>query len=99
MNFWLFLLAAFLATLYALWTRLTVWMLLGALLYAPFAMFMLSNTPLGWLAIVVWVIYAGSTLALRQDRRGLAALLAVPAYLLVAYVAWTILSAPAQGLP
>jgi hypothetical protein len=99
MNFWLFLLAALLCVLYALWNRITVWMFLAALLYAPFAMFLLSNTNLGWLGLVVWAIFAIAPFALRAGRRELAALLPVPAFVLAAYMAWLAFAAGSPAAP
>jgi hypothetical protein len=99
MNFWLFLLAAFLCVLYALWTRLTVWMFLAALLYGPFAMFLYANTNLGWLGLVAWAIFAGAPFALRAGRRELAAVLPIPALFLAAFMAWQTFATGRPGAP
>ncbi|MCC6188858.1 MAG: hypothetical protein IT318_07470 [Anaerolineales bacterium] len=90
MNIWLFTVASFLASLYALWTRLSNWMFIAALVYAPLALYLFATPRFRWQGPLAWALLGAAAFALYRGRRSLAALLAAPAFLLALYVGWLV---------
>jgi hypothetical protein len=65
--------------------------LIGALLGCPFLLYLLASPRIGWLALIVGVLYVGSSQAVARSRRGLAFTMVTPFIALSALVASLVL--------
>jgi hypothetical protein len=66
--------------------------LIGAMLGCPFLLYLAASPRIGWLAIVVGVLYLGSSWAVARSRRGLALAMAMPFIGLAGFVARLVLN-------
>ena len=66
--------------------------LAGAFLGCPFLLYLFASPRVGWLSLIVSVLYLGSSQAVAQSRRGLALAMATPFVVLAGFVAWLVLN-------
>jgi hypothetical protein len=66
--------------------------LAGAFLGCPFLFYLFASPGVGWLSLIVGVLYLGASHAVAQSRRGLATALATPFVALAGFVAWLVLN-------
>lgn len=66
--------------------------LTGGLIGCPFLLYLFASPRIGWRALIVGVLYLGSSQAVAQAHRGLAFAMALPFIGLAGFVAWLVLN-------
>lgn len=84
---WIFPIAALGVFSYGVWQRAWRWALVGAMLYAPLALYLAATPNFRLQGLLAWLSFVLAAVALRSGRRWWAVLLAVPPCALALIVA------------
>ncbi len=91
--FWLLVIASIAAAVYAVRRRLWRWMLVSAVLYAPFAWY-LSATPNFWWAMFILPFHFIAAYTLWRGQRTIAGLFMTPSLILSLWIALLVIFQP-----
>jgi hypothetical protein len=87
---WILVVAAVAALAYGLWRNDWRGVLASALLYAPFALYLMTGPSYRWPALLGLSMFLAAAAGMRRNGRVFAGLLALPAVALAVYFAWLV---------